>query len=575
MPDDKGDGDGKAAANDLGAGNFVPFPPQNLSYSKLDEVGVTGLVHYGWNVYEEWHKQLQGIRGVRAYREMGDNDSTVGASFGAIESMVRLVKWFPEVADHPRGQEAADFLQSVIDDMSHTWHDFTGEAVVGQLTFGWSMFEKVYKYRKGPGADPKTRSKHTDGKMGFRKLAPRAQETLDGWEFDEDGGIFGMYQRAAPAFQRVFLPISKCVLFRPRSIKNNPEGRSLLRNAYRAWFFVKRLEELEAIGIERDLVGLPKMELPAGWFDKSASPDKKAAVAAYAQTMAQVRRNEHEGLTLPSETLPDGKASGFKFSLVNSGGTRAIPVGEAVERHRAEMAQVMLTQFIFLGMNGRGTQALSESLVSLFSVSLSVVLDTFEETFQRYGVDELMELNGYPIECWPKWRHGDVEKKDVRPMAESLLKLVDGGLVTPDDTLEDYLRNEMRLPDKPDPDEVDGEGGDGNGGGDDDDALESILDGASGAATNVDAGTMVDRLASAIERLVGVEDYDLANTLRDAMAGMLGMPPPSPLVKPDPLPAPAIDPATGLPVPPKPGAAVPPGKAPAKKPPAKKPPPGA
>jgi hypothetical protein len=37
------------------------------------------------------------------------------------------------------------------------------------------------------------------------------------------------------------------LLFRPHSPKNNPEGRSVIRNAYRAYYFIKRLEELEAI----------------------------------------------------------------------------------------------------------------------------------------------------------------------------------------------------------------------------------------------------------------------------------------------------------------------------------------
>ena len=31
----------------------------------------------------------------------------------------------------------------------------------------------------------------------------------------------------------------------------------MLRNSYRSWYYKKRLEEFESVGVERDLAGLP------------------------------------------------------------------------------------------------------------------------------------------------------------------------------------------------------------------------------------------------------------------------------------------------------------------------------
>ncbi|WP_155274431.1 hypothetical protein [Piscirickettsia salmonis] len=45
-------------------------------------------------------------------------------------------------------------------------------------------------------------------------------------------------------------------MFRTTSRKGNPEGRSILRNAYQPWYYKKNLESIESIGIERNLVGL-------------------------------------------------------------------------------------------------------------------------------------------------------------------------------------------------------------------------------------------------------------------------------------------------------------------------------
>lgn len=58
------------------------------------------------------------------------------------------------------------------------------------------------------------------------------------------------------------IPMSKAMLFRTESVKDNPEGRSILRNAYRSWYFKRRIQEIEAIGIERDLAGLPVIHAP-------------------------------------------------------------------------------------------------------------------------------------------------------------------------------------------------------------------------------------------------------------------------------------------------------------------------
>ncbi|MCE2604181.1 hypothetical protein LH384_34385, partial [Pseudomonas aeruginosa] len=50
--------------------------------------------------------------------------------------------------------------------------------------------------------------------------------------------------------------------FVTKSRKNNPEGRSVLRGAYRAWYFKRRIQEIEGIGLERDLAGFPVLTAP-------------------------------------------------------------------------------------------------------------------------------------------------------------------------------------------------------------------------------------------------------------------------------------------------------------------------
>lgn len=51
----------------------------------MAEIGRIGQKRYNGVFYEEFLRELQGIRGVEVYREMANNDDTVGAILFAIK----------------------------------------------------------------------------------------------------------------------------------------------------------------------------------------------------------------------------------------------------------------------------------------------------------------------------------------------------------------------------------------------------------------------------------------------------------------------------------------------------------
>jgi len=204
--------------------------PEELVFREL---GSVGLSRWGGRIREEFLPELRGREGVKRFREMSENDATVGAVLFAIEQSIRRINWEVRPAtDSEEDVWAAKFVEECLDDMSHSFQDFISE-VLTFLVFGWSYFEIVYKRRLGPDADPP--SKFRDGYIGWRKFAIRAQESLFEWKFDEEGGIQGLVQVAEPDYKHRFIPIEKSLLFRTKIIKNNPEGRSVLRNCYRCF----------------------------------------------------------------------------------------------------------------------------------------------------------------------------------------------------------------------------------------------------------------------------------------------------------------------------------------------------
>jgi hypothetical protein len=409
-----------------------------------EPVGVSGVVRMGGRVYEEWHPKLQGILGVRAYREMRDNNDVIGGAIDLVQHMLRQVSWRAEPADaSDAAMEQADFLTDCLEDMDHTWSEFMSE-VISMLWFGWAWFEKTMKRRD-------------DGRIGWKEISIRAQETLYEWKFDEEtGNVTHMVQWAYPKLTQVSIPLKKSILFRTESNKNSPEGRSVLRKLWRTYKLLTRDEEFEGIEIERNAAGLVVMTLPLDIMQEVASAEKKAMKATFAKMSQQIRRNEHEGVLFPPELDREGKPTGYSLKLLQGGGgSRQSDIGSTIQRLRTALAMGFSTQFQFLGQAGAtGSFALSSDQTDLFGLALGAVLKNIAETFNRFAVRELFELNGVPRELHPKLVHGDIEKQDVVRFADCIAKLVDCGALHMDKPMRDYVRAEMDFPDEEETEEA-------------------------------------------------------------------------------------------------------------------------
>lgn len=406
----------------------------------MKEYGRIGQKRYGGIFYEEFLPELRGQNGVKAYREMADNDDTVGAILFAIKMLIRHVHWDVEPrGDTAKDREAAEFVRSCMGDMQKTWTDTISE-ILSFLTYGWSFHEMVYKRRLGR-VSGKNRSKYSDGLIGWQKLPIRAQETLYEWVYDNEDNLLGMMQMPPPDYGILTIPIEKALLFRTESIKDNPEGRSILRNAYRPWYFKRRIQEIEAIGIERDLAGLPVIYGPEGldlWDD--TDPDAIKTYAALVGMVKSIRRDEREGLVLPA---------GYKAELLSTGGARQFDTNAIISRYDSKIAMTVLADFIMLGHEKVGSFALSSDKTELFSVAISSFLDIICETFNSQGIPPLIDLNREYFEGiteYPEMVHGEIEDVDIQKFSEFLKNMIGIGLIVPDDDLEDYVRKIGKLP---------------------------------------------------------------------------------------------------------------------------------
>lgn len=402
-----------------------------------DSDGVSGLNRQGLYVYEDSLPQLRWPYAARVYKEMSENDPVIGAIMYMAKQLIRKSTWTVKAAsDKPEDVELAEFIDSCMRDMETSWNDVMSE-IISMFVYGWSFHEVVYKMRKGPmEKNPKFNSKYKDMKIGWRKIAPRAQSSLYGWEYDEDNQLVAMLQQAPPDYKVRRIPMDKGLLFRTEVTKENPEGRSLLRAAYRPWYYKKHIEEIEGIGIERDLAGLPVLTPPAEvdlW--NGEDPQAKVLLDRALNIVSNVRRDKSEGLVIPN---------GWDFKLVSTGGSRQFDTNAIINRYDQRIAITMLSDIVMLGADKVGSFALADVKKSLLAASLESIIQDIASIFNKIEIPRLCELNGTVVENYPELIPSEIEVPELKDLA-SFIK--DTGL-SPDDDLEfmNYLRQTASIP---------------------------------------------------------------------------------------------------------------------------------
>jgi len=393
-------------------------------------LGVSGdNTHNGQIRSDEFLSELRGKKAIRKYREMRDNDSTIGAVMYATEQVLRDVdlKVFP-ANDSPAAKEEADYVQSVLQDMDHSLDDHVAEAL-SCLSYGFAWFEVVYKRRVGPAQiSDKKRSKYSDGRIGVRKIASRAPWTLNKFDVDQKtGDVNGIEQAVGFIGGRNYIPTNKSLYYRTTSLNGDPSGRSILRNAYTSYEYLNNLQAIEAIAVERELAGIPVARIPAEYLSADATPAQVQFLSGLKQVLRDVKFNEQGYIITPSDTYLDKDGSPTNIRLVDielmaSNGKRNIDIDPIVRRYQHDIARSVLSEFLLLGSQG-GSYALSKSKTDLFLRALESYIQAIVDVLNKQLVERLWELNGLDYAVMPKIEAGDVAPHDLREIAAFLRNL--------------------------------------------------------------------------------------------------------------------------------------------------------
>lgn len=496
-----------------------PIPVTDESRYIYREYGTTGLNRWSPTAAQEKLRELRGRKGRELLKEMRTNDPVISAIFFAIESALRQATWRVKPASESEADtEVAKFVESCLHDMSFTWSD-TLSFIFGFLEQGFSIVEIVYKVRNGKNGEPASR--HDDGRIGWRKWSPRPALTLmegSEWIIDDNGGIQGCRQ-VDPLGKQIVIPINKMLLFRTTVGDNNsPEGRPIHRSMYAAWWYSQNIMEIEGIGIERDLAGIPVVYLGDDASKTGPSSDYNMAL----ELVTNLRNDEQAGVVIPKAKMGNGasEGNGILLELLASSGRRAYDTSAIIERYDKRKALAVLAQFIMLGMERVGSYALSKSQGDLFVISATSLLNSIADVINQYAIKRLIDYNVFPEATgYPELVPGTVGVPDLTEIATYVNTMVQQELITPDPELERHLRQLAGLPEyKPPQIEYDENGNPISGGSRQDISIEkaALLVRRVGLATKglvdlgvLDAQSAIDLLSPLVQELKDGIDNEL------------------------------------------------------------------
>lgn len=417
------------------------------SHTVPREIGRTGLRYTKQNIVDdELAKCLRWPLSIETYNKM-TSDPIIAGSLFLIKQYIRKVEWEVEAYGGLQASEEdkrkADIIRkNLFEQMKRSWDEVITD-ILSFIQYGFSFHEPTYQV--------------INGNILFKDFPIRSQDTITEIVMDDKGYLKKIEQTVSNTISAyrdlngkpIEISANRLLHFRTDSYKNNPLGRSVLKNAYKPYYFKTQLEEVEAVGIERDLNGLGTFSIPSEYFnaDPVEEPERYQTLQEFIKIGQNIRQNEQSCLFLPSDRDDTGNLL-FDFELKASKGTRAIDVTKVIERYDQRIAQSMITDFMLMGAGSTGSFALSDNKIGSFVASLEAFLEVIASEFNRKAIPRLYKMNGWDEEETCKLVHKPIANPTLSELGKFLADA--GSFLSPDNTLENAIRSRADLPERDD-----------------------------------------------------------------------------------------------------------------------------
>lgn len=427
---------------------------------RLGEMGFVGLKQHGGRIQEEARKELRFPEANRTFRTMAQ-DATIASALSLFEMMVSRVEWIIDtgIDPTPEMKAHAKFLEEVMGDMEHSWRSFIQE-VTSAFTYGYCINEKVYRRRLWDNG-----SSYNDNKVGVRKLPVRSQDTIHKWLYSDDGRVLegvqqslacisdgtDRYAKLLNATGMIDIPRKKFMLFRVDAKRDNPEGNSPLRAAYHAWKYRTLIEEQEAVGVTRDMNGMPTLYLPPRYMSEDATEAEKRIYEYYKNVIRNIQMNEQSGLILPQAFDPDSRQPLFKFELTSTQGGKMYDTDAIIKRWDNKILMVLFADMLKMGQDQVGSYSLAGAKTNIMAMAIEARLQEIQDVLNNDFVKQLFAMNGVaPNVKLPKLVYGDLDEVDLDEFSKAIQRIGSVGGLERDRPVMNKIRDALKIVRRPD-----------------------------------------------------------------------------------------------------------------------------
>lgn len=425
-----------------------PFTRQRVAPTR--PVGVGGAVLHSGYLYEnEKSSDLRGTRKYETLSELLTNVSIIAASVRYFLTLVAKPTWKVEPADDsPEAERIAEAFESII---------------YGMDGCSWSGVVKRSALHKLYGFDIQvwTAKKLDDGTVGLAHIKPRPQRTIEKWDvIHETGEVRGAIQRDPQDFREIYIPRDRMVYAVDDALNDTPEGLGLLRHAVDPATRLRRLKNLEAIGYETDLRGIPVLRAPLGLLDEMERNGEITAAqkAQYLSNLTTFGENHIKSTTsyvlldsMTYESLDESATPSavrkYDFELATGNGQGHEAIHNAIIREIHEIARIFGTEDLLIGSDGQGSMALAKSKTHKFRLLVDSANGENVEVYERDLVPPIAKLNGWPKDLWPCLKPEKTQHEDVEQIAATLRDMaIAGAPIDPTDPVVNAVRDLVGLP---------------------------------------------------------------------------------------------------------------------------------
>lgn len=429
------------------------------------ETGTIGLKMNNGVVVEEAHAALQWPKSLDTYNRMS-YDPAISSANNTIRAFVRKATYtvkYPEGGETESHKAQIDFIKTLMKDMDTTFADVMGESM-SFLKYGFAVHEKVFKYRNDKG---KFKSKYSDGKIGWAKLPIRSQDSIYRWHFDEFGRDLTAVEQNLNMVShnysidgehlhtkfgkngdgRIKIARKKFMHIRHNTERNNPEGTSPMKACYIPWMYKARIEEFQAIGISRDMGGLPVIYLPPEYMSEDAPDDKKAFYLYCQDIINNLQANEQAGMIFPKFVDEHGNDL-FTFTLESVNGGKMYDTATIISGYENKILMTYLADVLKLGQDASGSFALSDNKTNLLAVGIQAIVDEVLQEYNRDLIPQTMQMNGFPpIDGeYPHIVLDELDEVDIAVLAKAIQQFAAVGALEVDQNLSDFIRDTLKIP---------------------------------------------------------------------------------------------------------------------------------